>query len=80
MLSRIKKWGNSAAIRLPANILLEAGLQADSKVNISNEEGRIIIEKSPDLAQSLDELLAGISDENLHNEVDFGPARGKESF
>jgi antitoxin MazE len=74
----VKKWGNSASLRIPRAVMQSAQLSLDEPVDIREEGGRIIIEpirrKEFDLAQ----LLAGITPDNLHSEVDFGTSKGKE--
>jgi antitoxin MazE len=77
----VKKWGNSASVRIPVAIMEAVKLRLDDTVDVREEGGRIVVEpvrsaKVYDLAQ----LLAGITPENLHAEVDFGPAVGKEAF
>ena len=79
MIVCVKKWGNSASVRIPAFIMQAAHLNLDQFVDIREEEGCIIIEpirkpQQDDLAH----LLAGITEENQHGEVDFGPPVGKE--
>ena len=73
----IKKWGNSVGIRIPAVLLNSLKLQPESLVNIQEENGRLVIEPIRPKYQ-LDQLLAQINDENLHQEMDFGAAVGKE--
>jgi antitoxin MazE len=73
----IKKWGNSASVRLPASVMKSLDLQLDQTVDVRDEGGRIVIEPVRD-AVDLADLLAGITPENLHGEADFGPAVGKE--
>jgi antitoxin MazE len=74
----VKKWGNSASVRIPAAVMEAAALSLDQAVDIREEAGRVIIE--PVRAQEFDlpELLAGITNENLHEEIDFGPPVGRE--
>lgn len=73
----VKKWGNSASIRIPTAILNATGLHLDSKVDIREENGRIIIEPiHPD--ENLDDLIADITADNLHAEADFGSVVGQE--
>lgn len=74
----VKKWGNSASVRIPAAVMEAAKLSLDQPVDIREESGRIIIQpiRSPEFA--LSDLLAGITHENLHEEIDFGPPVGKE--
>ena len=40
----VKKWGNSAAVRIPAAIMEAAHLKLDAAVDVREEDGRIIIE------------------------------------
>jgi antitoxin MazE len=75
----LKKWGNSPAVRIPAGIMQSAQLSLDQAVEVRAEGGRIIIEPVAP-TYTLDELLDGITDENRHDEVDFGKAQGQEQF
>ena len=76
----VRKWGNSAAIRLPAAVMQAARLELDAPVEVREEDGRIVIEPVRDAEVSLAELLAGITDNNVHGEIDSGPAQGDETF
>ncbi len=73
----LKKRGNSPAVRLPAAIMEAAHFTLDQSVEVRVEQGRVIIEPVS-LAYNLDELIAGISPDNVHAEQDFGPAQGGE--
>jgi antitoxin MazE len=77
---QVKKWGNSAAVRIPAATLAAARLRIDDRVEVREEDGRIVIEPVRAAAPSLDQLLSGISADNLHGEADFGPAVGNEAW
>ena len=73
----LKKWGNSPAVRIPAAVMEAAHLSLNQPVEVKVEDGRVIIEPaSPSYA--LDDLLAGITPENHHEAVDFGPPQGRE--
>lgn len=74
----VKKWGNSASVRIPAGIMEAARLSLDDPVDIREESGRIVIEPIRTNECDLAQLLAGITPENLHTEVDFGAPAGKE--
>lgn len=76
----VKKWGNSASVRIPAAIMQAARLELDTPVNVREEEGRIIIEPVHDPDYDLDRLLAAVTPENLHSGIDFGAPVGKEAF
>ena len=80
MRSTVKKWGNSASVRIPAVILEAVHLKLDEAVDIREEGGRIVIEPVRPSGYNLAELLARITPENLHAEVDFGAPVGKEAL
>ncbi len=68
MQVQVKKWGNSASVRLPSGVLEDAGLKLDDYVDIRHEDGRIIIEPVVVKPYALGVMLGAISDENLHSE------------
>jgi len=74
----VKKWGNSASVRIPAGIMEAARLRLNDPIDIREEGGRIVIEPIRTNECDLAQLLAGITAENLHTEVDFGVPEGKE--
>ena len=74
----VRKWGNSASVRIPAGIMEAAHLALDDLVDIHEEDGRIVIEPIRTNKYDLAQLLAEITPENLHTEVDFGTPAGTE--
>lgn len=78
MLTKVQKWGNSLALRIPKAFAVDAQLENDSFVEISLVEGQIIITPVLAPAWTLEDLLAGINRDNLHHEVDTGSPIGKE--
>ena len=78
MRAIVKKWGNSASIRIPAALMDAAKLELDDAVEVREEGGRIIIEPVRQRRYELAQLIAGITPHNRHGEVDFGPPVGKE--
>lgn len=78
METRVKKWGNSLALRIPKPLAAEAGLEEDSPVSLSLAEGKLVVDPVVKPKFSLDELLASVTAENLHEEVGTGPALGGE--
>ncbi|CAG1002674.1 Antitoxin MazE [Methylophilaceae bacterium] len=74
----VKKWGNSAAVRIPAAIMAAAHVDLDQPVDVREEQGRIVIEPVRRKSFKLDELLSGITGNNLHKPVDTGAPVGKE--
>lgn len=80
MRATVKKWGNSAAVRIPVSVLQGAQLNLDDAVDVRDEEGRIVIEPLRKHGYNFAQLVAGITRDNLHDEVDFGAAVGKEAW
>ena len=78
MKASVKKWGNSAAIRIPAAVLEATRVQINEEVDIREEAGRIVIEPVREKTYKLDDLLKGITKDNLHEEIDFGRPEGRE--
>ncbi|MCY3781916.1 MAG: AbrB/MazE/SpoVT family DNA-binding domain-containing protein [Chloroflexi bacterium] len=78
MLANVAKWGNSRAIRIPKDMALELGLDFGSQVELIAEEGQIRIVPAKRPKYTLEELVAQITPENRHGEIDIGPAVGKE--
>lgn len=78
MRTRVQKWGNSLALRIPKSFAAEAGLAENAPVNLSVKKGRLVVEVEAEQPLRLEDLLDGITDENLHGEWQTGPAAGKE--
>jgi antitoxin MazE len=78
MKIQIQKWGNSLAIRIPKSFAQETRIDQGTVVDLALEEGEIIIRPVVEPQYSLDELLSRVTKENIHSEVDTGPAQGKE--
>ena len=76
----MRKWGNSASVRIPAAVMQAAHLDLDEAVDVREESGRIVIEPAQRKEYDLAELVKGITRENLHDEADFGRPVGKEAL
>ena len=74
----VKKWGNSAAVRIPATVLDEAKMRIDQPVDIREERGRIVIEPVRRQAFAIGDLIKRIRPDNLHDPIDTGGRRGGE--
>ena len=79
MRSRVSRWGNSLAIRIPASFSREVRIEAGDAVELQVEAGRMVITPVRK-TYSLDQLLAGITDENLHGETEWGLPAGGEAW
>ena len=80
MQTQIKKWGNSLALRIPKLLAEQLDIKTDSEVEIAVEDGPMVIRPLPEPTLTLEELLAEITDENLHEEVETGTAVGGEAW
>ena len=78
LLTRVQRWGNSLALRIPKAFALDAQLENDSMVEISVVDGQIIVKPVSAPSWSLDELLAGVKKNNIHQEIETGSAAGNE--
>jgi antitoxin MazE len=78
MRAKVKKWGNSAAVRIPASVMQATRLDLNEAVDVREEAGRIVIEPVRKKTYDLGNLLRGITSKNQHEAVDFGPSMGKE--
>jgi antitoxin MazE len=76
----VRKWGNSLALRIPRSFAAEARLEQDMPVEISLVEGNLVVTPVVDPAFTLEQLLAGVTEENLHREVDTGAPVGDEAW
>jgi antitoxin MazE len=78
MKIRVQKWGNRLALRIPKSFAAEVGLRANGAVERSLVEGALVVRPVTPQPPTLDELLRGITDENIPSEWDTGLAVGKE--
>lgn len=78
MKLKVQKWGNSLALRIPKALAIEANVASGSTVDMSLSNGELKIRPVEDQEYSLDELLSGITAENIHDEVSTGAPQGKE--
>ncbi|MDP2958649.1 MAG: AbrB/MazE/SpoVT family DNA-binding domain-containing protein [Longimicrobiales bacterium] len=80
MRARVKKWGNSLALRIPHALAAEAGIEEGSEVAVSLDGGDIRVRPSRGPAFRLEELIEKITPDNLHAEVPSGPSVGREAW
>ena len=79
MRTKVQKWGNSLAVRIPKPFAEGAGLKASSEVEVSLEAGEVRL-RPVRPRWKLRQLLAGVTKKNLHAEVGSGPAVGREAW
>lgn len=74
----VKKWGNSASVRIPSAILKAAQLNIEDSVELREESGRIVIEPLQRKQYDLAKLLRRIRKRNIHRAIHFGAPMGRE--
>lgn len=80
MSAKIQRWGNSLALRIPKAFAELAGLQQDTVVELALTERGVLIEPLLKRHFALEHLLAQVTADNLHGEVDTGPFAGIEAW
>ncbi len=81
MQTKLAKWGNSLGVRIPGAVLAETKLGVGSNVEITAEDGELRLKPVKPARRkryTLDELLKGMTPENVHPEIDWGPDVGRE--
>jgi len=76
--AKLRKWGNNAALQIPAAILESAHLGLDDLVDVREEKGCILIEPLQTKRYDLTDLIQRINSKNRHSSLDLGPPVGKE--
>jgi antitoxin MazE len=80
MLTKIQKWGNSLALRIPKSFALDAQIENESLVEISLVDGQLVIKPVSTPKWTLKQLLAEVTPDNLHHEIDTGQPAGNEAW
>jgi antitoxin MazE len=78
--TKIQRWGNSLGLRIPKALAVEAQVEAGSTVDLTVEEGKLIVRPVSPRTYDLDALLAGINARNLHEPVDTDAPVGREAW
>lgn len=83
METQIQKWGNSLALRIPKALAAQSHLEQGTPVELKVENGALVVQPTAPKTKrqrkyKLEDLVAGITEENRHPEIDFGPPVGKE--
>lgn len=81
MKTRVQKWGNSLALRIPKSFAEEVGLQDASAVEVSLVKGKLVVAPLATRPQcTLKGLLSQVTEDNLHRELDTGNPVGNEGW
>ena len=79
MKTKIKKWGNSLAVRIPKSLADEMALDEGSFVDLSLNDNELII-RPAEKRYNLRELVRRINKSNRQEEVDLGEPVGREEW
>lgn len=80
MQTKVQKWGNSIALRIPKSFAREIGLVDEAAIDLTLEDGKLVITPITVNRYSLHDLVSQITDENLHGEIDTGDPVGGEAW
>ena len=80
MKSKIRKWGNSLAVRIPMAFAHEMKVGEGASIHMMIEDGALVLRAEPGEEWNLDALIEGMTDENIPEEWETGSARGRESW
>ena len=78
MRTKVQKWGNSLAIRIPKLFAQTIRLRNDDRVELLVENRKLIISPIIDEEYTLEGLLSQVTEDNVHCEIDMGSSVGKE--
>jgi antitoxin MazE len=78
--TQVAKWGNSLAVRIPQDVIREAGLAEGDRVTFDLSSDGSIVLRTSRRKYSLKQLVAGITKRNRHSETNWGAPQGKESL
>ena len=75
--THVSRWGASLAVRIPKAIAQQMGVQEGSEIEITPGDNQVVLRKRQFV---LSDMLAEVTDDNLHAEQDTGPAQGNEGW
>jgi len=80
MQTKVQKWGNSLGLRIPKSFAEQTGVEAGSEVDLSVEDGELIVRPRRQPKYELKDLLRSITAKNVHKEVETGDPVGRETW
>jgi len=78
MITKIQKWGNSLAVRLPKKVVERLSLRQNQEVAVQNERTRIIVTPVEPEIPALERLVNEITTDNKHPSINWGTRVGRE--
>jgi antitoxin MazE len=77
---RVRKWGNSLAVRIPKSLAEDVEVKEGTVLDLAVSEGRVVATPVQKKKLSLKQVLAKVNKKNLHDEIDFGSPVGRETW
>jgi antitoxin MazE len=78
--TRVQKWGNSLALRIPKSFADEIGVRQNSSIELMVKDGELVVTPEREPKWRLEELLEKVTEDNIHHEWETGPAEGDETW
>ncbi len=78
METRVQQWGDGLVLRIPQSLAVQIGIESNSPVKLSLRDAELVIAPVMQSGLKLEDLLDQVTEDNLHGEVDTGPAVGGE--
>lgn len=76
--ARVRRWGNSLAVRIPRAVAEESGVQEGVLVDLVPGRGKLVVSPTRPNGYRLADLLARVRPSNLHGETSTGRRVGRE--
>jgi antitoxin MazE len=80
MVTKVQKWGNSLGLRLPKALADELHIDPGSEVDLKVVKGRLVLTPVKCASYALKDLLAGVTNKNIHDEIEFDSPIGDEAW
>ena len=80
MKTKIARWGNSLALRLPKHMTSNYQISEGSDVEIVEEAHGLLVKPVSKRKFQLNVLLKGVTKNNLHDEIEPDRPQGKENW
>jgi antitoxin MazE len=74
----VQKWGNSLALRIPKAVAVDSQIAQGTLVDVASAKGKLVVTLVAPPTYTLDALLAGVNERNIHAECDSGGPVGRE--
>ena len=80
MQTKVQKWGNSLALRIPKVLALDAHIKEGSLVEVAVSNGKLVVKPTRKTTFDLKVLVAQITPDNIHAEVETDGPLGRETW